>query len=182
MQVWSAFDKDGNKVFRFSANDFTAYRTNGANGIAANTGSMFYTTDIIMCDNGIILETTYNYNISRKFAILIAKINNGKIACIFSYGGTTTTDANYCYQNIQHVALGDSTSLATTTTFSPEAGQQTALVPFATNANIGEVSYTQDAFWIAMSSNYSMGMGKFRMGGDTFISNGYWAVRDAASS
>ena len=37
MDVWSATDKDGNKIFRFSANDFTAYRTNGANSIAANT-------------------------------------------------------------------------------------------------------------------------------------------------
>lgn len=178
MQVWSATDKDGNKVFRFSANDFTAYRTDGANGIAANTGSMFGTTDIIMCDNGIILGTAYNYNISRKFGILITKTNNGKIACIFSYGGTATTDSNYCYCQIQHVALGDSTSLATTTTFTPEAGQQTVLCTFATNVNVGSVSYTPNAFYMPMCQNYNMGLGKFSLGFDTYISNGYWAIKD----
>lgn len=176
MQVWSATDKDGNKVFRFSADDFTAYRTNGANSIVADTGSMFNTTDIIMCDNGIILDTAYNYNISRKFGILITKTNNGKIACIFSYGGTETLDENYCYHLIQHVAIGDSTSLASTTTFTPESGQQTIMTTFATNADITQVSYTPKAFYMPMHSAYNQGIGKFLCGGKVYITNGYWCI------
>lgn len=183
MQVWSATDKDGNKVFRFSANDFTAYRTDGANGIAANTGSMFGTTDIIMCDNGIIIDTSYNYNIDRKFGILITKTNNGKIACIFSYGGTETTNSNYCNHMIRHVAFGDSTSITpTTTTFTPETNQQTILCPFGTNPDTGITSYTPKAFYMPMGQNYTQGVGKFILNADTYITNGYWCIKDGGAA
>lgn len=181
-EIYRAADLDGNIIFNFTANNFTAYRRNEANPISSNGGNSYFgTTSIIMCDNGIILDTSYNYNVSRKFGVLITKTNDGKIACIFSYGGTATTNDNYLYTQLQHVALGDSTTMSTTTTFTPEAGQQTSLVPFSTNADIEEVSYTPNAYWIAMSANYSMGIGKFRMGGDTFISNGYWAIKDNQS-
>lgn len=146
-EIYQAADLDGNIVFKFTANDFTAYRRNGDNPITTGGGNSYFgTTSIIMCDNGIILDTSYMYNISRKFGVLIAKTNDDKTACIFSYGGTESSNDNYLYNKLQHVALGDSTTISTTTTFTPEAGQQTSLVPFSTNADVEEVSYTPNAY------------------------------------
>ena len=68
----------------------------------------------------------------------------------------------------------------TTTTFTPESAQQNCLVPFATNANIGDTSYTPYAYYIAMGTNYAIGFGKFEMGDSVYISNGYWAIREGS--
>lgn len=144
--------------------------------VARNTES-----DIIGCDNGFMLTGKIeDLNLDKKdFAFLCAKTNNGKVAIV--YPSTYQTGTARYTTALQHVAFGDSATMSTTTTFTPEAGQQTSLVPFSTNANVEEVSYTPNAYWIAMSANYSMGIGKFRMGGDTFISNGYWAIKDNQS-
>lgn len=176
-EIYQAADLDGNIVIRFTANDFTAYRRNGDNSITTGGGNSYFgTTSIIMCDNGIILDTSYRYNVSRKFGVLIAKTNNNKIACVFSYGGTETKDDNYLYHQIQHVALGDSTTMSTTTTFTPESGQQTNFCTFCTNSDITDVSYTPKAFYLPMHSAYNSGIGKFLSGGKVYITNGYWAI------
>lgn len=184
--VLTATDKNDNVIMEIcgtqGAGYLRAYRAEN-NYISASMYQSIFggTINIIKCDNGVIIDATYYQNVSRKFGVLISPTNNDELAIIFSYGGTTTNDSNYLYTQIQHVALGDSTTMSTTTTFTPEAGQQTSLVPFSTNADVEEVSYTPNAYWIAMSANYSMGIGKFRMGGDTFISNGYWAIKDNES-
>ena len=176
-EIYQAVDLDGNTVFQFDSSAFTAYRTNGSNPISASGGNtLFGTTDIIMCDNGIILDTTYTRNIARKFGVLIAKTNNDKTACIFSYGDTVSTIDNYLYTQLQHVAFGDSATLATTTTFPPESGQQTNFCTFCTNADIEDVSYTPKAFYMPMHSAYNSGIGKFLSGGKLYITNGYWAI------
>lgn len=177
-EIYQAADLDGNIVFKFAANDFTAYRTNGANPVSTNGGNQYFssTTSIIMCDNGIILDSSYYWNFTRKFGALITKTNNGKVACIFSYGGTDTQSDNYLYTKLQHVALGDSTTISTTTTFTPENGQQTNFCTFCTNADITDVSYTPKAFYLPMHSAYNSGIGKFLSGGKVYITNGYWAI------
>lgn len=178
-EIYQAADLDGNIVFKFTANDFTAYRTNGANPVSTNGGNQYFssTTSIIMCDNGIILDSSYYWNITRKFGALITKTNNGKVACIFSYGGTTSTSDNALYTQLQHVALGDSTTISTTTTFTPETAQQTTLCPFGTNADVGTASYTTDAYYMPMGQNYNSGLAQFSIGNDHFITNGFWAIR-----
>lgn len=178
-QDYTVKDLDGNDIFRFAYTQFMAYRTNGANPISIPAGAtgLFGTTDVIMCDNGIVLDTSYSYNVSRKFGLLIAKTNNDKIACVFSYGGTVTTNDNYLYTQLQHVALGDSTTMSTTTTFTPETAQQTTLCPFGTNADVGTASYTTDAYYMPMGQNYNSGLAQFSIGNDHFITNGYWAIR-----
>lgn len=180
--VWYGYDLDGKKAFSLASGSFQAYRTDGGNPISTTqyvSGLFSDTNDIIMCDNGIIIETTYTYSGDKKFAILITKTNNSRIACIFTQSGASAI-TSYLYTQLNHVAIGDSTTIATTTTFAPEAGQQACLVPFATNANIGDISYTPDAFYISVSPNYTMGIGKFLMGADTYISNGYWAIREGS--
>lgn len=134
------------------------------------------TIDIIKCDNGIIIDTKYRYNTDRKFGVLISPTNNDELAIIFSYGGTTTTSSNYLYTQLQHVAFGDSATMSTTTTFTPESGQQTNFCKFCTNADITDVSYTPKAFYLSMHSTYNSGIGKFLSGGKVYITNGYWAI------
>lgn len=180
--VWYGYDLDGKKVLSLKSGEFAAYRTDGGDDIKSTLIGMFTATnDIAMCDNGVIIAAAFQnqgYG-TRYISVLISKTNNGRLACVFSTGSSATT---ILYTNVQHVAIGDSTTLSTTTTFTPEAGQQTSLVPFSTNAEIGDTSYTPDAFYIVMNPNYSMGIGKFLMGTDIYISNGYWAVRDSAPS
>ena len=179
--VWHGYDLDGNKVFSMSNSSFKAYRTDGGDAITSELVGMFTgTNDIIVCDNGIIVAATFQHSGygTRYFSCLISKTNNGRLACVFSVGSSAT---QILYTQIQHVAIGDSTTMSTTTTFTPEAGQQTCLVPFATNAEIGTTSYTPDAYYIPMNPNYAMGIGKFMMGADTYISNGYWAIRDGGA-
>lgn len=178
--VWHGYDLDGKKIFSLKSGEFAAYRTDGGDDIKSTLTGMFTgTNDIIMCDNGIIIAAAFQYAGygARYFSVLISKTNNESMACIFSVGSSATT---ILYTAVQHVAIGDSTTLSTTTTFTPESGQQTCLVPFATNAEIGTTSYTPDAFYIPMNPNYAMGIGKFVMGADTYISNGYWAIREGS--
>lgn len=165
--------KDGN-------GNIYAYRATGNSIHMSESNQMLggYRMDVIGCDNGFIIENALN-NGSGQIDMLVTKTNNDKIAIIWGYSSSSKTTGRT--SGIQHVAWGDSETLATTTGFTPEAGQQTVLVPFVTNANIESISYTPDAFWISMNFNYNMGIGKFRMGGDMFISNGYWAIRDGQS-
>lgn len=182
-ETYQAADLDGNIVFKFTANDFTAYRTNGANPVSTNGGNQYFssTTSIIMCDNGIILDSSYYWNFTRKFGALIAKTNTDKIACVFSYGGTDTQSDNYLYKKLQHVALGDSTTISTTTTFTPESGNQTVITPFITNADVGGKSYTPSAGYMPAHSNYGSGLNKFLFGADMYITNGYWCIKDGGA-
>lgn len=180
----TATDKDSHTILEITAASCKAYRA-ASSYIESNMASSgFGTTDVIACDNGVILKTSYTYNISRSFGVLIAKTNNdNRLAVIFSAGGTDSTDANYAYTALKHVAWGDSTSITpTTTTFAPEAGQQTILCPWGTNPDTGQTSYTPKAFYLPTGQNYSQGIGKFILGADTYITNGYWAIKDGGAT
>ena len=182
--VIACFDDEDNKVLEIdSVGGIYAYRAEGNSiSFVPDTGGLgMYAIDLIACNNGIILESGY-YTSSQatntgKVALMITKTNNGVPAIIFSY--LYNNKVMPYYTAIKHVAFGDSETLATETTFSPESGQQTMLVPFATNVKVGDVSYTPDAFYMPMNSAYQSGIGKFSIGDDVFITNGYWAIKDS---
>ena len=136
----------------------------------------------IGCDNGFIIGCTIKlgYN-DVNFAALFAKTNNDKVAIIFPSSPNATSPQQYTTA-LNHVAFGDSATIATTTTFAPESAQQTVLTPFATNADFGDVSYTPNAYYMPMHSNYASGVGKFYLGMDHYITNGYWAIKDNRAS
>lgn len=134
--------------------------------------------DAIACDNGCILEFASGTN--KKAAVLFAMSNSGQIACIYSYGGTSSKA--YLKSEIHHVARGDSETISTTTTFTPEAQQQTSFATFCTNADAGVASYTPKAFYMPVSQVYGNGIGKFIIGADTYITNGYWAIKDGGAT
>lgn len=179
--VLTATDKNDSVVMEICGTQNSGYLRAYRSESSYISASMYQnafggTINVIKCDNGIIIDATYYQNIGRKFGVLISPSNNDELAIIFSYGGTDTSGDNYLYNKLQHVALGDSTTMSTTTTFTPESGQQTNFCTFCTNADITDVSYTPKAFYLPMHSAYNSGIGKFLSGGKVYITNGYWAI------
>lgn len=169
---------------------FRAYRTFAGSYIGQTFNAFPNTSgggnlDVVSCDNGMIctasVVNTSGYG--KLFCFLIAKTNadatsgkpDGKPAIIFA--GLESSMEMACRQNIDHVALGDSATISTKTSFTPENAQQTTLCPFGTNADVGTASYTTDAYYMPMGQNYNSGLAQFSIGNDRFITNGYWAVR-----
>ena len=148
--------------------------------VARNTAS-----DIIGCDNGFMLSgKVEDSSLNQKnFAFLCTKTNNGKPAIIFQ-SDLSRSGANVYTQTLHHIAFGDTTSttLFTTTTFTPEAAQQTCMTPFITNADVGNVSYTPNARYLTAHSSYASGIGKMLLGTDTWITNGYWCIKDGGAA
>lgn len=190
--VLTATDADDNTVLTINGGTgagnsayFRAYRAEG-NYIGLN-GNRLPTSgniQIIGCDNGFIIDSnmTDAYGYERRFAALfsVTKTNvsttaNNKPAIVFPAALSATANAQYS-SGLNHVAFGDSATIATTTTFTPEAGQQTSLTAWKTNSNPGTVSYTPKAFYLDMHSGYPSGMGKFVLNGEEYITNGYWAI------
>jgi len=144
--------------------------------------------DIIGCDNGFIVDcdvTIYNSGsgmaVQRAFAFLCSNTNNDEPAVVFPAQTSSTANAQYT-TGLQHVAFGDSATMSTTTTFTPETAQQTCMTPFITNADVGNVSYTPNARYLVAHSSYASGIGKLLLGTDTWITNGYWAIKDGGAT
>lgn len=172
------YDKDNNEVFRSFTSYCQAYRASGnyiRSQALGSTYDRFKNSDIIMCDNGFILVSTPSG--SNKFAMLVSPTIKGKLGIIFA--NSQDASPTPFTTSVQHVAFGDSATLSSTTSFTPESGLQTVMTPFITNADTGDVSYTPNAFYIPMCQSYGMGIGKFYLGYDTYISNGYWAIKDS---
>lgn len=186
--VLTATDADDNVVFELnggtgaaSSGFFRAYRAaNNSLGFALNLFPVSTMIDIIGCENGFIFEANVRNSSGAGclFACLISKTNNDKPAIVFPSTLPSTTSSPRQYTTaLNHVAWGDSATMSTTTTFTPETAQQTALCPFGTNADVGTASYTTDAYYMPMGQNYNSGMAQFSIGNDHFITNGYWAIR-----
>lgn len=185
--VLTATDADDNTVLEFNGGNgagnsgfFRSYR--GSESYLGFNLNMFpHSTaiSIIGCDNGFMFEADFRNAPSgaqRLFAVLIAKTNNDRVAIIFPSTPPSTSPQQYTTA-LNHVAFGDSATMSTTTTFTPENAQQTTLCPFGTNADVGTASYTTDAYYMPMGQNYNSGMAQFSIGNDHFITNGYWAIR-----
>lgn len=188
--VLAATDDEDNVVFELNGGNgagssgyFRAYRAESNSlGFVLNLFPVSTMIDIIGCDNGFIFEAHVRNSsgAERLFAVLIAKTNNDRIAIIFPSTPPATTSSPQQYTTaLNHVAFGDSATMSTTTTFTPEAGQQASLTVFKTNADIEDVSYTPKAFYLDMNSNYASGIGKFSLDDGIYITNGYWAIKDS---
>lgn len=104
-------------------------------------------------------------------ALLITKTNNGKTALAFS--GAASYIANvYC------VAWGDAMP-NNVRGFTAVNANQTQLVPFCTDAALGDVSYTPNAFYMPMGQYFTAGFGALTIDGVAYMTNGYWAIKDA---
>ena len=183
----SATDADDNVVLEIkngTDGHFRAYR--GENNYLEIALTQFPPTNteenkrinVIGCGNGFIVDMKIGtrQGTGFGFAFMLSKTNNDKIAIIFP-SSVGYAEAMQFKTNIQHVAFGDSQTISTVTTFTPETAQQTTLCPFGTNADVGTASYTTDAYYMPMGQNYNSGLAQFSIGNDHFITNGYWSIR-----
>lgn len=181
--VIECYDDNDNLVLEIGSNgSIYAYRAedNAISMVPDYTGIGANAIDLIACDNGFMIENLYYTSKTGKIVLLVSKTNNGVPAVIFSYLYNDKTKPYYTA--IKHVAFGDSETIATTTTFTPESGQQTKISVFCTNAEIGTTSYTPNAGYLPMHTMYASGIGKFILGADTYITNGYWCIKDGGGS
>ena len=130
------------------------------------------------CSTGILLRFLLSSAPSFIYDLAIVKNNHDRTAFIF--GSAEGSAQNRLTLNLRRIAYDD-TSTVTGFTFSPLAADQTQLVPFCTDAALGTTSYTPDAFYMPVGQYFGMGLGKFTANGDDYLSNGYWAFRDAPS-
>lgn len=171
-------DGDGNILSVISDNSgsaqITAYAdvSNSASGDYSINGHIQYA---YKCSNGILLRifNPNSGNMQWKATILITKTNNNKIAYIFSKVLLNTTSN---LTNYYCVAWGDDGT--SDFTFTAKEAEQTLMCPFCTNANMGEQSYTPNAFWLPFGQYYNMGYGTLTMNGVTYLTNGYWCIKD----
>ena len=173
-------DADGNTLATISDNSGSAQITayaDASNSVAGNYSTNGRPQYAYKCTNGIMLQifnpTPGSGNTNWKATILIAKTNNNKIAFIFS------KDLKQDFSNLTEyycVAWGD--DVISINTFTAKTLEQTLMCPFCTNATMGEQSYTPNAFWLPFGQYYNMGYGKLTDDGTTYLTNGYWCIKD----
>lgn len=113
--------------------------------------------------------------------LLITKTNNGKTAFVFSAGINNSTA--HCLTYLHALAWGDdpSTTSADYNQITRTTKKQTMIVPFLTNPIIGVSSYTPNAgyFLTIQSTIGNAAYGTVIIDGVTYLTNGYWAIKDA---
>lgn len=171
-------DNDNNILATFGDNTFTAYvdATHSASRKFVNsTGYGIHTA--YKCGNGILLKFSgfsAGY-LGYQTHILITPTNNNKLCFVFSNSNAQGTYTDYI--NFYIVAWGDSVDI-TARTMGYNNNAQTLMIPFLTNANVGNTSYTPDAFYLLYAQYYSMGYGIITLNNTNYLTNGYWAIRD----
>ena len=177
-------DADDNTLLTITKNSsgdtITAYASSSVSKSATYYTSSYNTYFIegFACANGVILRYGATGTTSYNACLLITKTNNNKTAIVFSSSMTTIPAA---YTSFYAVAWGDTAPISAYTT-AANAQNQTMLVPFSTNANEGLQSYTPNAGFMISGQLYSLGYGKATIGSGTYITNGYWAIKDGAAS
>lgn len=162
-------DADGNTLATIGTGiTITAY----SNATTSASATYYYNVSQTIgygykCANGVLLSVTASGG--KSAYILIAKTNNNKVAFVFSNAWNANT-VFYC------VAWGDAD--VSTFTVTTKASGQTLMCPFCTNANMGETSYTPNAFWLPFGQYYNIGYGTLTMNGVNYLTNGYWCIKD----
>ena len=141
---------------------------------SVDTSSTNSSFECIKCSGGILIN--FGTGNTDKGSIIITKTNNGKTAIIT--GGASTISAALT-TSILSTSWGDATDSTKMISFSSSAQNQTQFVPFTTYAQAGTVSYTPKAFYLPATQYASIGYGKISDGTNTYITNGYWAIKDA---
>ena len=176
------YDTDGNLFVKLiPSNKCYIYKTSDSSSEDESFSSQFwYRSDMpnpyaAKCDGGIMFFTRLSG--TQHGGFIITKNQKGKIAVIVSSDDkpkdvTLTTD-------VHAVAFGDNTGAVKTRTFSASSQNQTQFVPFTTYANQNEISYTPNAYFMPVGEYYDLNGGKFRSGNYVYVTNGYWAIKDA---
>lgn len=150
-----------------------------ANASLSSTATYNYSYNTLLyawkCSGGIMLDfraSNYEYH----YPFYITKTNNGGTAFVFTKA-TYFGDNSCLYTSIACIAWGDIGALSTYT-FSPAPKRQAIICPMPTNNAYGAPSFTQDAGFMPFNTNYNMGYGKLTDDGTTYLTNGYWCIKD----
>lgn len=176
----SCYDSDSNLVATINNN--TSYgnviTTLYANN-SLNTGNITHTGNITYgykCNNGIMLRV-YNSSGDYNNTIMFSRTNGGKIACVCSIqNASQTTGANHL--SFWAIANGDVSPL-NSYSFSKNTRNQTSIIPFMTCNDLSASSYTPNAGYIPNGQYYNMGYGSIVIEQTTYLTNGYWVIKDA---
>lgn len=147
----------------------TVFDTRTADTASAGT----YT--IAKCNGGILIIA--GPQSSHSMSLILTKTNNDVTAVIVGSG--TSNRATALTNSICAAAWGDAEDATKTRTFYPSAQNQTQFASFTTYAKPDTTSYTPNAYYMPVGEYYDWSYGKFTAGGDTYITNGYWAIKDA---
>ena len=163
-------DADGNTLLTKGSNSLTAYKSASASaGIASHTG-MQTVAEAYKCANGALLVFSNN---TYTAYVLITKTNNGATAIILNQPANSLSGFT---SGISSVAWGD-VMPNNAYAFTALTANQTQLVPFCTDAALGTVSYTPNAFYIPVGQYRAFGV--LTLDGVNYLTNGYWAIKDA---
>lgn len=171
-----AIDSSNHTLFTFATTNAKIYKSESVYQEICWSSGMSYDSQVftcVKCDGGILVLSTSS---GSAFCFIITKTQSGTTAVICSMWDTRSTALT---QNIAAVAWGDATDASKTLTFTSSVQNQTQFVPFTTYAQPDTVSYTPDAFYMPVGEYYDWTYGKFSDGTSTYITNGYWAIKDA---
>jgi hypothetical protein len=136
-----------------------------------------------VCKNGALIKwakaESNTSSSNSTIMILVTKNNNGKTAIVTTHSiqSSGTNAGAYMTTSVYALAEGDNPNLVPLT-FTGRVMEQTQKVQFATNAASNEISYTPDAYYLQCGNIYDIPYNRFTDDGVTYLTNGYWAVRD----
>jgi hypothetical protein len=125
------------------------------------------------CVNGVLIDVYSTYGWSYG-AVLMTKTNNNEYCIVYSSDLAQDTSI---YTSYKAIAYNDVDPMSANS-FSSNTKNQTVIAPFATNNDGSKASFTPNAGMILFGQYYSSGYGSLNMGGTTWLTNGYWAIKD----
>jgi hypothetical protein len=172
-------DADGHTRMTYSPDQFAIYKRTGVSELFTLNGfqypSVSYPAVAASCGGGLMVIVA-RVSPAAYLDIIITRTDSGETAVIV--GSSSQSRDSALRSGIHAVSWGDAYDTLKTLTFSASAQNQTQLVPFTTYAEYSRISYTPNAFYMPVGEYYSLTYGKFNAGDDTYITNGYWAIKD----
>ena len=141
------------------------------------------------CASGIYFKPHYTQGFSAPgdVAVLLTKTSNGSFAAVAIHNHTDGSSGNTKSSQLcnPYVVTMDDNAADTTvanfkTTFTAKAALQTQLVPFAGNpASDGDIVFLPKAYYMPQGQHRSLDDGIITFDSDSYVTNGYWALKDA---
>ena len=134
---------------------------------------------LFACEGGLLIHNAQPSGGSSTYYqdIIITKNINDVTTIII--GDWASSHANRS-SKINVIAWGDDESDNPTLTFNASSQYQTQFIPFTTFIPYGDkVSYTPNVFYMPVGQFYDLDFGIFQSGEYTYVTNGYWAIKDA---
>lgn len=169
-----AKDAQNNVMLEWGGDDVKIYKSATVFDTKRADTTTAGTYTIAKCNGGIMVIA--GSESSHDMSFILTKTNNDVTAVIV---GSSSNRVNAMTNGICAAAWGDAEDATKTRTFTPSAENQTQFVSFTTYAKPDTVSYTPKAFYLPDGQYYSLEYGKIIVNGDTYITNGYWAIKDA---